>query len=62
MAAVTEKEIVEIANQYIDRNFPTPLGNKKNIELRDKQAIERTMMFVGAFGMGLERAIRILKE
>lgn len=62
MAALTEEEIKEIANQYIDEYFPTPLGNKKNIELRDRQAIERTMLFAGAYGKGLKDAIKIYKS
>ena len=38
MEPFTKEEIMEIANQFIDENFPTPLGNKKNYELNDRQA------------------------
>ena len=62
MAALTEQEIMEIACQFIDKNFPTPLGNKKNIELKDIRAIERTMIFAGAYGMGLSKAVEIFKS
>lgn len=62
MAALTEQEIMEITNQYIDKKFPTPLGNKRNLELKDKQAIERTIIFAGAYGKGLSDAVKIIKS
>ena len=62
METFTKEEIMEIANQFIDENFPTPLGNKKNYELNDRQAVERTMIFAGAYGRGLTDAIMILKS
>ena len=62
MTAKTEKEIYALADEFIDKNFPTPLGNKKNVELRDRQAIERTMIFAAAYGMGLTHALEIFKS
>jgi hypothetical protein len=62
MAELTDQEIMKIANQYIDEQFPTPLGNKKNVELRDKQAIERTTIFVAGLSRGLTKAIEIFKS
>jgi hypothetical protein len=62
MAAITEKEMMEIADQYIDKQFPTPLGNKKNWELKDRRAIEFTLVFVAGFSRGLDYAIKKLKS
>jgi hypothetical protein len=62
MAALTKQEIKEIANQYIDKEFPTIHGNEINLVLNDKQAVERTVIFMAGFSQGLRKALLIYKS
>lgn len=61
MAEKSEKHIYSLADEYIDKNFHTVLGNKRLREANDRQALERTMIFVGAYGRGMNDALQILK-
>jgi hypothetical protein len=41
-----------MAHKFIDEQFPTPLGNKKNWELKDQRAVELTLAFIAGFSAG----------
>jgi hypothetical protein len=52
MAALKQEQILEMAHKFIDEQFPTPLGNKKNWELKDQRAVELTLAFIAGFSAG----------
>jgi hypothetical protein len=58
-----KKDIYSLADEYIDKQFHTVRGtNEKLREANDRQALERTMIFIGAYGRGMNDALQILKS
>jgi hypothetical protein len=64
MEALSQEEIYALADEYIDKKYNHPEGfnNKKLREVGNKEAMMRTLCFVGGFGLALEMSAKSLNE
>jgi hypothetical protein len=63
MTALTEEQIITLADKCIDEifpNHPAGFGNKERRELGNKEAIAFTAIFVSGYHEGLQYSLKIL--